>query len=74
MVGSKPKRLLASEIGRLVYGYLGKVHCSKTQKVFLEENKVLKEIATYVEKELIRSIDMEIEGQHLEDILNGYIT
>jgi len=69
---ANPKRLLPSEVGRLVYGYLGEVNCLRTQAVFLEENQVLKEISEFVEKEVLRSIEMEIEGHHLIDILNGF--
>lgn len=54
-MGTKPSNYLPSEIGRLVYGYLGKIRCPKTRTVFLEENAELRELVR-IEKDSARSV------------------
>ena len=70
--GGRLSPLLPVEIGRLVYTYLGQSNCPKTKAVYQDENNDLKELSSLVEKKLLRSIEMDLNGRNLEDALKEY--
>ena len=72
-VEGKPSPLLSSEVARLVFTYLGLTNCPRTKEVFKDENESLKELSSLVQKKLLRSIEMDLNGHHLEDVLKEYI-
>ena len=64
--------LLPSEISRLVFGYLASVNCHRTKAAFLEENSELRELSGLVEKQLLRCVEITLDGLTLADILYEY--
>ncbi len=73
--GGTPKltRLLPVEINRLIYTYLGQVNCRDTQSAFVKENHELKELSSLVEKKLLRTLDFDLFGHNLENVLKEYV-
>ena len=73
--GSGPKvaRLLPVELKRLVYSYLGQTNCLKTRNAFVAEDSELKELSFLVDKKLLRTLDFDLYGKNLEDVIKEYI-
>ena len=64
--------LLPIEVSRLVYTYLGQNNCPKTQDIYRNENPELKELSNLVEKKILRTLDLDLNGRYLPDILAEY--
>jgi hypothetical protein len=64
--------LLPVEVSRLVYTYLGQNNCPRTQDIYRNENPELKEIAGLVEKRILRTLDLDLNGRGLKDLLAEY--
>ena len=64
--------LLPVEASRLVYTYLGQNNCPKTQDIYRNENPELKELSNLVEKKILRTLDLDLNGRYLPDILAEY--
>lgn len=73
--GSGPRlaKLLPVELKRLVFSYLGQTNCLKTRNAFVEEDAELKELSALVDKKLLRTLDFDLFGHNLEDVVKEYI-
>ena len=71
---SSSSPIFPSEVARAVCGYLTSVGCHSSRATFVEENPELKEFNGLVEKGLIRTVDTDIEGMSLHDIITDYIS
>ena len=67
------KQLLPSEVARAVCGYLTSVGCHSSRATFVEEHPELNDFNALVQKGLIRSVDTDIDGMSLYDIVNEYV-
>ena len=65
--------VFSSEVARAVCGYLSSVGCGSSRAAFIEEHPDLKEFNALVQKGLIRTVDNDIEGMGLFDIVNDYV-
>ena len=65
--------IFTSEVARAVCGYLSSVGCSSSRAAFIEEHPDLKDFNALAQKGLIRTVDNDIEGMGLFDIVNDYV-
>ena len=64
--------LLPIEVSRLVYTYLGQNNCPRTQEIYRNENPDMKKLSNLIEKRILRTLDLDLNGRGLPDILAEY--
>ena len=65
--------VFSSELARAVCGYLNTVGCPQSRASLINEHNDLKEFNNLVQRGLIRTVDSNIEGMELLDIVNDYV-
>jgi len=73
MASAKPGGFSASEVARLVAGYLQNSECPQTKDQFVEEcspDLKVREFSALVDQGILRTFD--VDGLTLTDILNEY--
>ena len=65
--------VFSSELARAICGYLSSVGCPESRSSFINEYSDLKEFNGLVQRGLIRTVDSNIEGMELLDIVNDYV-
>ena len=65
--------IFSSEIARAVCGYLTSTGCHASREAFIGEHSDLTDFNMLVQKGLMRTVDSDIEGMGLIDILNEYV-
>ena len=71
---NQASKILPSEVARAVCGYLTSVGCPSSRTNFIQEHADLKDFNVLAEKGLIRSVDTDVDGMGLYDIVNEYVT
>ena len=65
--------IFPTEVARAVCGYLTSVKCHSSRSSLIEEHPDLKDFNALVQKGLLRTVDADIEGMGLLDIINDYV-
>ena len=70
---TQSSNLPPAEVARAVCGYLTSVGCPSSRSNFIQEHAELKDFNDLAKRGVIRSVDTDVDGMVLYDIVNEYV-